>query len=195
VLLGDGGRYDPALNDWDPLSVLEAPSARDSQRALWAHGFMLVWGGQDATSALSTGGRYALGQQVDADQDGVMLCADCDDANDEVWWAAGEVGHVTVGYVAGPGSALVLTWTPPADAGGNTPVVYDVLRSDNPGNFLGPAVCLESLDTDLTATDAATPPADVAYSYLVRARNACPYTPGSLGNASNGAPRAGRNCP
>jgi hypothetical protein len=56
--LGDGGRYDPALNAWQPVSATGAPSARDLHTAVWTGTRMLVWGGQDATSELNTGARY-----------------------------------------------------------------------------------------------------------------------------------------
>jgi len=58
------------------------------------------------------------------------------------------------------------------------------------------ASCVESNDgLDTAATDAATPPLDGAFFYLVRAENSCPAGNGSLGTDSFGNPRTGRTCP
>ena len=41
---------------------------------------MLIWGGQDVSSAVSTGGRFAIGQSLDKDTDGFSHCTgDCED--------------------------------------------------------------------------------------------------------------------
>jgi hypothetical protein len=51
---------------------------------------MLVWGGF-GDSFRNTGGRYALGQSLDGDGDGVSACAgDCDDTNPSIHPGASE---------------------------------------------------------------------------------------------------------
>jgi hypothetical protein len=53
---------------------------------------MVVWGGQDDYSAVSTGGRYGLGVSVDGDSDGVGNCdGDCDDATASVYPGAPQI--------------------------------------------------------------------------------------------------------
>ena len=90
---------------------------------------------------------------------------------------------------------MTLTWSAPLSLGG-VAVVYDTLRSTSPNDFLAGASCVESNDgADRTAADAATPPLDGAFFYIVRAENACPAGNGPLGNDSSGNPRAGRTCP
>jgi len=52
--LGDGGRYDPAADSWQPLSSLGAPSAAPLGAAIWTGTEMLAWnGGQDAAPAIA----------------------------------------------------------------------------------------------------------------------------------------------
>jgi hypothetical protein len=92
-------------------------------------------------------------------------------------------------------SATSLSWSPPAAPGG-TAIGYDTLRSTSAGSFTGVAACIESGDgSDTSASDVAAPPSKGAFFYLVRAENACPMGQGTLGTASNGTPRLGRNCP
>jgi hypothetical protein len=53
---------------------------------------MMVWGGQDDSSIMSSGGRYGLGISVDNDGDGVGNCdGDCDDAEASVYPGASQV--------------------------------------------------------------------------------------------------------
>jgi N-acetylneuraminic acid mutarotase len=49
--LDDGGRYNPAHNQWSPLSTTSAPSPRSEHSTVWTGTEMIVWGGSD-------GGRY-----------------------------------------------------------------------------------------------------------------------------------------
>lgn len=52
-----GGRYDPAIDNWVPVSTTGAPSARGEHRAIWTGTEMIVWGGTDG-GRLNTGARY-----------------------------------------------------------------------------------------------------------------------------------------
>ncbi|MBP7147718.1 MAG: S8 family serine peptidase [Acidobacteria bacterium] len=134
----------------------------------------------------------------DIDGDGVAseggLCGptDCNDALPRVWAPVGEV-PATLGLTL---DKQTLSWTAPAAGGSAGSTVYDTLRSTSPGDFVGPAVCVETNDgADTQATDTATPSAGQAFFYLVRAENACPNGQGTLGFTSSGAERAGRVCP
>jgi len=56
--LGDGGRYDPTADRWEPVSMDAAPLPRALHTAVWTGTEMLVWGGDNVTVVLNTGGRY-----------------------------------------------------------------------------------------------------------------------------------------
>jgi hypothetical protein len=169
---------------------------------------MIVWGGYNG-DYLMTGGRYCAcassAYYRDGDGDGrgdaaspVLACSpvsgyveddtDCDDADAAAWGAPSEV----------PGLAFLdrvtLTWSAPQDPGGLT-ILYDVLRSDTPSDFLSPATCVVSNAASAPAGDPAAPPVAHAFFYLVRAESACPDGSGSLGSGSDGVPRQGRSCP
>lgn len=47
LALGDGARYDPELDSWQPISTLDAPSARRDSQAIWTGEELLLWGGFD----------------------------------------------------------------------------------------------------------------------------------------------------
>lgn len=53
-----GGRYDPVLARWWPMSLDGAPDARSGHSAVWNGMDMLVWGGKAAQGVTGTGGRY-----------------------------------------------------------------------------------------------------------------------------------------
>jgi N-acetylneuraminic acid mutarotase len=56
--LNDGGRFDPASNNWLPLSTVGAPAARVLHTMLWTGSEMIVWGGHGNSGYLNDGGRY-----------------------------------------------------------------------------------------------------------------------------------------
>ena len=57
--LNDGGRYNPAGDNWTPVTTSGAPAARDRPTAVWTGSAMIVWGGYHSSSGvLNTGGRY-----------------------------------------------------------------------------------------------------------------------------------------
>jgi N-acetylneuraminic acid mutarotase len=75
---GHGGRYDPALSTWVPMSTLGAPLARPGSTAVWTGSEMLVWAGFAGTSNGYSGRYCASGCDIneadcgpDGDGDGV----------------------------------------------------------------------------------------------------------------------------
>jgi len=156
---------------------------------------MIVWGGEDNVSAVSTGGRYALGLRNDADQDGVMVCqGDCDDTSSQVWAPPGEVTSLTLAPSTGADGSTHLTWIPPSASGSSAPLTFDTLRALAADGFSS-AACLGTGGTATVASDAELPLSGSAFFYLVRARNACPSEGGSLGTDSTGTPRVAATCP
>lgn len=53
-----GGRYDPTLHTWSPMSKKGAPSARRAPYGVWTGSSVLFWGGTSAARA-PIGGAYA----------------------------------------------------------------------------------------------------------------------------------------
>ncbi len=45
ISFGNGGRYDPVGDSWEPISPTGAPTARAYHAAVWTGDTMLVWGG------------------------------------------------------------------------------------------------------------------------------------------------------
>jgi len=134
--------------------------------------------------------------QENLDGDPLGDLCDCDFADGDVWRTPGEVPDLVVF-----GDSLTgftgLSWGPPGEPGA-TGVVYDTLRSDQPFDFIGPALCLESDDgMDLVSEDWAPPPPEgCAVYYVVRAKNACPTGgTGPIGSDSFRRPRPARVCP
>jgi len=90
VYLNTGGRYDPATDTWTATSIMAAPSGRSYHTAVWTGGLMVVWGGSGGY--LSTGGRYVVGADIpDADGDGSIACADCDENNPAIYPGAPQI--------------------------------------------------------------------------------------------------------
>jgi N-acetylneuraminic acid mutarotase len=56
--LGDGARYDPATDRWQPVSTRDAPRPRYDHLAVWTGHEMIVWGGADADGPNGDGARY-----------------------------------------------------------------------------------------------------------------------------------------
>jgi N-acetylneuraminic acid mutarotase len=53
-----GARYTPGADSWAATTLTGAPSARREHGAVWSGSEVLVWGGQNGTTALADGGRY-----------------------------------------------------------------------------------------------------------------------------------------
>jgi N-acetylneuraminic acid mutarotase len=55
---GDGARYNPATDTWQPISMVDAPSPRRGHTAVWTGTEMIVWGGGAAGLTAGDGARY-----------------------------------------------------------------------------------------------------------------------------------------
>ena len=85
-----GARYNPATQQWTPVSLVGAPptvmgngtSIPPSWQGFWTGQFMILWGG----TGPDFGGLYAPAQvDADADGDGFLACSgDCDDSDPNV---------------------------------------------------------------------------------------------------------------
>ncbi len=127
----------------------------------------------------------------DSDAHAASGCSggDCDDTQSSVWSTPDEVPDLDVT------DATTLAWLPPANLGG-AGVLYDLIRSGDPADFVSSAVCVETDDgTDTTAADMAIPGEGAALYYLVRPENSCPAGQGVLGRDSGGTITPGRGCP
>lgn len=124
----------------------------------------------------------------DDDNDTIEDAVDCRPFDGTVWSAPSPVLNLRVTRDA----VNNLTWAPPSSPGAAAPV-YDVLISQAANDWgIFKAVCVESNDTDLVATESSLPLTGQVYYYLVRVENPC----GShLGTRSDGQPRIGRQCP
>jgi N-acetylneuraminic acid mutarotase len=56
--LATGGRYSPATDTWTPITLDDAPTAREDGVVVWTGTQMLVWGGQQDEIPTRTGARY-----------------------------------------------------------------------------------------------------------------------------------------
>ena len=86
IVWGDpeGGRYDPARDEWSSMATLDAPFPGGS--AVWTGSEMIVW---DGYFLLGTGGIYLVDTSADDDHDGFTICAgDCDDSSPSVYAGA-----------------------------------------------------------------------------------------------------------
>src|SRR5439155_20893762 len=63
VFLNNGGRYKPATDTWQPITLYGAPSGRWDHGAVWTGKEMLVWGGR--ANFLTSGGNLGDGGRYD----------------------------------------------------------------------------------------------------------------------------------
>jgi hypothetical protein len=177
--LGEGARI-----HWRARTVSRDPFF---PRSLW----LSVGGNTITETKLRTAGC------VDDDADGFGALADpscpsatvdCADRNALVWSLPGE----TRDLLFGP-SKTTLLWSSPTEPGTLEPLSYDTLRGNLPTAFL---TCVPSVNPLATTNvDAAVPSPGQMFSYLTRARNACPAGTGSVGTTSAGTPRVVSACP
>jgi len=126
--------------------------------------------------------------------DGDPLGNECDCAmQDPTAWSQPSIVELALAHRLST-DETVLSWSPSADSGGSAPVVYDVLRSTDAGDFTTLGFCLESDEPDLEAIDFGEPPPGGWFHYLVRPENGCP-PPGPMGQDTSGTQRGGRDCP
>jgi len=131
-------------------------------------------------------------QELNADGDAFGQCEDCNDSNSSGWETPGEAHDV---YWNIPESGeTTLRWSAPVDIGG-TKVDYEVLRSEDPTDFVSHPDCFGSQALHLT--DLAVPASGSVYNYLIRAMNGCfgDQAAGPLGEDSDGSARQGAVCP
>jgi hypothetical protein len=126
--------------------------------------------------------------QIDQDFDGHG--DDCDCAPTD-----GDAFAIPSVEVSGPvaASKTTFTWSPVPDVGAGT--VYDLLRGETtalPVDGGATETCRGSFSVT-TAEETATPPAGVAFWYVVRARNSCGAS--SYGFATDGTERLSNACP
>jgi hypothetical protein len=206
----DGGRYDPFANSWTAVTSDVAPSGRYDSGAVWTGEEMVVWGGASgALVEVASGGRYCgclastFYRDLDGDgvgdaKDTVVACSappgfvadpgDCDDGDGTIWSTPGEVLEARFE------DKETLSWLPPAEPGGTSPL-YDVVRSDDPTDFDQSGVCVSTDDPSTSATDTDNPVLPGAvFHYLMRAENGCSVGQGPVGEESDGTPRSARSC-
>ena len=204
IVLTDGysQTYRPEHHNFAEHFLFEpalAPDLPPAQRAeLEARGIRAIHVRYDFGSSVFTyygdaqwGGGCLGCTGFDGDGDGSCTGAptyDCDDADPSVWAPPGEV--LDLGF-AGP---LALRFSPPTDPGA-VAILYDVIRSPSPSDFVGPAACVAADVPDLSAPETAMPAPGSIFFYLGRAQNACPSGDGTAGRRSDGAERLVRACP
>ena len=192
VKLDTGGRYDPVADIWQPTSIVDAPGARSLHTAVWSGSHMIVWGGFTLSYPNPyMGGRYALGNAVDDDGDGLSECdGDCNDVDAGAFAIPQEVSSL-----AFDGDKITLSWNSAAPSAGAS-TVHDVVRglvSVFPVGSGFSAVCIASGISSATTMDPVIPPTGNGYWYLVRGRNTC--GPGTYGFESGGTERTTTVCP
>lgn len=126
---------------------------------------------------------FSVELDTDGDGDGALDSGDCDSGDAQVWSLPGAVADLSLAPSPGLPEVTVLTWTPPADLGGES-VHYEVLRTETASGFATPGgiSCILTGGTSPTAEDPDVPAG--AFFYLARAVNSC-------GNGFIGENRAG----
>lgn len=57
--LGNGARYNPATDTWQPMAVTNGPGARSGYSAVWTGNRLIIWGGNTLSgAATNTGAEY-----------------------------------------------------------------------------------------------------------------------------------------
>lgn len=64
VYLNTGASYVAETDQWEPVSTIDAPSARWGHTAVWTGTEMLIWGGNAASGPQNTGGRFQPDRQL-----------------------------------------------------------------------------------------------------------------------------------
>jgi hypothetical protein len=115
----------------------------------------------------------------DGDGDEARTMCDCDDSptGADLWAPPGEVDTLMLEHDT-PTGTTALQWSEPEFPGGVSGTVrYDVIRSQDPSDFVAGGSCLEFDEFDSTATDSDLPLVGEISYYIIRAKNACPSDP------------------
>jgi hypothetical protein len=126
---------------------------------------------------------------TDTDADGYCDIGDCAPGDAVVWSEPGSIDTLLASHAF---SATSLDWENPGERG-SVLLRFDTLRSVMSWDF-GGASCLETDETDRSATDSEPVGPGALFFYLIRVENDC-AGPGAMGAASNAAPRTGTDCP
>jgi photosystem II stability/assembly factor-like uncharacterized protein len=174
-----GRRWEP-MNGGLPIVVIHDLVLHDPTRTLYA-----------ATHARSLW-RFDLGQLPvpDRDLDGVNNLEDCAPDDEGAFALPGELSGLLF-----QDDAQTLEWNP-VQPGAGSGTVHDVLRGaleELPVGAGASELCVASGVAGTSASDAAEPPSEGGFWYLVRARNACGA--GTYGSDSTGSERTSSACP
>ncbi len=145
----------------------------------------------DGTAGADVGRAWIFARESDCDDDGSgPWHGDCDDTTASLWRVPTEVREVLF-----HADERTLSWDAPLDPGEENPTLfYDVLVSENPGDFMAQGTCAITDTTALHADIPAIPDPGLARCYLVRAANGCGE--GDLGTwGPEDWPRDGCACP
>jgi hypothetical protein len=164
-------------------------TAADGARSVFADD-LDADGDRDVLSASQNDGKVVWhvndADFADADRDGMRDGLDCAPADGTAFVIPRQVSGVRFR------SSSALDWNA-AVAGSGTGARYDVVRGTLGAGAGTGSTCLANDVAARTLTDAANPAPGTAFTYLVRASNACGTGP--FGAASSGAPRNPTACP
>jgi len=206
--LATGGRYNPTLNAWSPVSA-SGLAGRDLLEAAWTGQEMVLWGGRKDSGAAADGARYNPGfdgwtsitpvgapsaryDYRSAQAGSEMLLWGGSSNTDSGGRYCASCALLT-GFEAAKdlkfSNNTTLTWNASAGVTGYT--LYH-------GTFDGTApltnhTCFQTGLGAPTASDPTVPPAGTGWYYLVGASNSCSRT--GLGSMTGGAPRTIPPCP
>jgi hypothetical protein len=131
--------------------------------------------------------------QSDVDSDDFGDVCDCDASNGTVWADPGPAHSLGL-FQDRQTSVAALSWSPPQVPGADA-VSYDTLRAPGAASFATQATCLESGAADTSSSDAEDPLPGSGFYYVIRVKNGCPGSSGTMGHDSNGIPREAPICP
>ena len=102
--LNDGGRFNPALNNWIYLAgnVAGSPAGRYQHTAIWSGSEMMIWGGANSSGFLNDGGRYNPASGAWTPIMGTLPNAPATRANHTAIWSGSEM--IAWGGIAAAGN-------------------------------------------------------------------------------------------
>ena len=180
--LGVVAYSDPATGAY----TLDLPAGSWTLRAAAAARVDVTAAGVVVSGGGTTPQDFAL-DHPDDDGDGFVNPDDCRRFDSATWSTPTPAQQLLLTSRSGPNN---LTWSAPAAPGTTATLEYDLLRSGDASDFETP-FCLETGDTDTTATAFFNPPSGKVQYFLVLTRNICGET---IAPGSGGVPRSG-SCP